>query len=139
GPTVVDPVREYERNGPIAAKARHVGYLDQRPRLEFARAEAEPFVANLPQGRIVLCLVGGGHDGGALGEAFLGAKLPPDATGVLVAAPLMPWEDRERIRQNARGRSPSQMCDCGPDTAPLIERAARIIPLAGQNTACEPL
>src|SRR5437773_7892134 len=97
-PTVFDPVREYELNGPIAAKARHVGYLDQRPRLEFARAEAEPFVANLPQGRIVLCLVGGGHDGGALGEAFLGAKLPPDATGVLVAGPLMPWEDRERMR-----------------------------------------
>ena len=138
-PTVFDPVREYELNGPIAAKARHVGYLDQRPRLEFARAEAEPFVANLPQGRIVLCLVGGGHDGGALGEAFLGAKLPPDATGVLVAGPLMPWEDRERIRQNAKGRSHFQMFDFVHDPTPLIERADRIIAMGGYNTVCEAL
>src|SRR5438034_798417 len=136
---VFEPVREYELNGPIAAKARHVGYLDQRPRLEFARAEAEPFVANLPQGRIVLCLVGGGHDGGALGEAFLGAKLPPDATGVLVAGPLMPWEDRERIRQNAKGRSHFQMFDFVHDPTPLIERADRIIAMGGYNTVCEAL
>jgi len=138
-PTVFDPVREYELNGPIAAKARHVGYLDQRPRLEFAKAEAEPFVTNLPAGRIVLCLVGGGHDGGALGEAFLQATLPPDATGILVAGPLMPWEERERIRRRAEGKSQIRVLDFVHDPTPLIERADRIIAMGGYNTVCEAL
>src|SRR5207249_3192497 len=85
------------------------------------------------------CVVGVGNDGGALGEAFLGAKLPPDATGVLVAGPLMPWEDRERIRQNAKGRSHFQMFDFVHDPTPLIERADRIIAMGGYNTVCEAL
>src|SRR5467141_193605 len=64
-PTVFDPLREYDLMESVGTKARHTGYLDQRPRLEYAKAEAAPLVANLPSGKIALCLVGGGHDGSA--------------------------------------------------------------------------
>jgi len=58
-PAVFDPVREYDFTGPMAAKTHHTGYLDQRPRLEYANAEVAPLLADLPPGRTVLCLVGG--------------------------------------------------------------------------------
>src|SRR2546427_11139203 len=83
-PAVFDPVREYGLGPDVAAKARYTGYLDQRPRLELAAGQADPMVASLPPGRLALCLVGGGHDGQALAEAFLQADLPEDMTGVLV-------------------------------------------------------
>jgi len=51
----------------------------------------------------------------------------------------MPWEDRERIRQNAKGRSHFQMFDFVHDPTPLIERADRIIAMGGYNTVCEAL
>ena len=138
-PAVFDPVREYGLNGTIAAKARHTGYLDQRPRLDFARAEEAPAVASLPPGRLALCLVGGGHDGAVVADAFLGADLPPDTTGILIAGPLMPWDKREEIRAKAQARPGFQMLDFVHDPTPLIERADRIIAMGGYNTVCEAL
>jgi predicted glycosyltransferase len=138
-PTVFDPVREYELNGSIAAKAQHTGYLDQRPRLEFATAEASSLAASLPSGKLALCLVGGGHDGGALAEAFLETDLPRDTTGVLVSGPLMPWHERQRVRRMARGRSRLHVLDFVPDPTPLVERADRVISMGGYNTVCEAL
>jgi len=138
-PNVFDPVREYDLTGPVAAKARHTGYLDQRPRLEYANAEVAPLVADLPRGKIVLCLVGGGHDGCALAEAFLQSTLPPDATGVLVTGPLMPWDVRGRIRREAQGRGQFRVLDFIHDPTPLIERADRIVAMGGYNTVCEAL
>ena len=47
-PAVYDPVREYGLFNQVAAKVHYTGYLDQRPRLEFARAQATHELANLP-------------------------------------------------------------------------------------------
>src|SRR2546430_10766261 len=47
-PAVYDPVQEYGLPDYIAARARYTGYLDQRPRLEFAQAQAGPLLATLP-------------------------------------------------------------------------------------------
>jgi len=139
-PAVFDPVREYGLTNAVAEKARYTGYLDQRPRLELARAEAAPIIENLPSGPLALCVVGGGHDGGALANAFIRADLPPDTTGVLVTGPLMPWKERLRVhRKAAQRRFRFHVLDFLPDPAPLVERADRIIAMGGYNTICEAL
>src|SRR5438067_3757662 len=138
-PAVFDPVREYDLAEHVAAKARYTGYLDQRPRLDLAGPQAAPLLENLPPGRLALCLVGGGHDGGALADAFLQADFPPDTTGVLVTGPLMPWERRQRVRDDAQRRSDIHVLDFVPNPTPLIERADRVIAMGGYNTICEVL
>jgi predicted glycosyltransferase/glutathione synthase/RimK-type ligase-like ATP-grasp enzyme len=133
-PAVYDPVREYQLPNHIVDRARYTGYVDQRPRLGFA-AQAATFVANLPPGPLALCLVGGGHDGAAVAEAFLRADLPHGMTGVVVTGPLMPGEKRERMRQG--GTKNLRVLDFVPDTTPLVERADRIVSMGGYNTICE--
>jgi predicted glycosyltransferase len=136
---VFDPVREYGLADHLAAKARYTGYLDQRPRLDLTGSQVSPLLANVPPppGRLALCLVGGGHDGAALADAFLRADLPPGMTGVLVTGPLMPSEKRERVHRDAQEHSPCQVFDFVPDPIPLIERADRVIAMGGYNTLCE--
>jgi predicted glycosyltransferase/glutathione synthase/RimK-type ligase-like ATP-grasp enzyme len=136
-PAVYDPVREYGLSDQVATKARYTGYLDQRPRLALAGAQGAAVLANVPPGKLALCLVGGGHDGGALAEAFLQADLPPDTTGLLVTGPLMPGERRRGVNESLRGRSRFQVLEFVPDPTPLIERADRVIAMGGYNTVCE--
>ena len=137
-PDVYDTVREYGVPAAAAAKAVYTGYLDQRPRLELAATLAAPLLAKLPSGRLVVCVVGGGHDGGAIAEAFLQADLPPDTTGVLVTGPLMPWEARQRVHKNGH-RPGFEVFEFVPDPTPLIARADRVIAMGGYNTVCEVL
>jgi predicted glycosyltransferase len=138
-PAVYDPVREYSVLGEAADKVRYTGYLDQRPRLEFARDEVAQGLANLPPGRLVVCVVGGGQDGAALAEAFVLADLPSDAVGVVVTGPYMPGKTRQRVRRIAERRPRLKLLDFVPDSAPLIHRADRVVAMGGYNTMCEVL
>ncbi|HEY6208551.1 MAG TPA: glycosyltransferase [Gemmatimonadales bacterium] len=137
-PTVYDPVREYGLPAHAAAKVRFTGYIDQRPRLEFAADQAASLLGKLAPGAVALCLVGGGHDGAALAETFLQCDLPPGTTGVLVTGPLMPWEKRLHVHQSRRS-SRFEVLEFLPDSAPLVERADRVIAMGGYNTVCEVL
>jgi len=123
----------------VASKVRYTGYLDQRPRLEFAGAQAAQLLANLPPGRLALCVVGGGVDGHDLAEAFVEAELPPDTTGLVVTGPYMPVEQRQRLVQRAQEHPRCDVLDFVPDAVPLINRADRIIAMGGYNTICEVL
>ena len=138
-PAVYDPVREYGVLDPVAAKVRYAGYLDERPRLQFAAVQADPLLATLPPGKLALCVVGGGHDGAALAEAFVQADLPPDTTGVVVTGLYMPEESRERLRRRAERRPRLRVFEFLPEPAALIQRAERIVCMGGYNTACEVL
>src|SRR5438552_16196647 len=51
----------------------------------------------------------------------------------------MPWEERERIRRRAEGKSQIRVLDFVHDPTPLIERADPIIAMGGYNTVCEAL
>jgi len=138
-PAVFDPVREYGVFDGVASKVRYTGYLDQRPRLEFAGAQAAQVLANLPPGRLALCVVGGGVDGHALAEAFVEAELPPDTTGLVVTGPYMPAEQRQRLLHRAQRHPRCDVLEFVPDLVPLIDRADRIIAMGGYNTICEVL
>jgi len=138
-PAVYDPVREYGLFDQVAAKVHYTGYLDQRPRLEFARAQAAQVLANLPPGRLAACVVGGGQDGAALAWAFVQADLPPDTTGVVVTGPFMPGEIRQRLRRFTETRPNFKLLEFVPEPAALIHRADRVIAMGGYNTICEVL
>src|SRR5437870_3977715 len=138
-PSIYDPVREYDLPDYAAAKVRYTGYLDQRPRLELAEAQTAALLASLPPGKVALCVVGGGHDGGALAEAFVEADFPPDTTAVMVTGPLMPWETRQRLHRAAQRRTRLELLEFVPDPVPLIERADCVIAMGGYNTVCEVL
>ena len=138
-PAVYDPVREYDLFDQVAEKVHYTGYLDQRPRLQFAGARAAHLLGGLPQGRLVVCLVGGGHDGAALAEAFVQAELPASTTGVVVTGPYMPGKTLQRLRQSAQQRSGLEVLEFVAEPAPLIQRADRVIAMGGYNTLCEVL
>ncbi|PYO92537.1 MAG: glycosyltransferase [Gemmatimonadetes bacterium] len=138
-PSVFDPVREYGVFDGVASKVRYTGYLDQRPRLAFAGAPVAPVLANLPPGKLALCVVGGGVDGHALTEAFVAAELPPDTTGLVVTGPYMPPEQRRRLLERAQHHPRCDVLEFVPDPVPLIDRADRIIAMGGYNTICEVL
>jgi predicted glycosyltransferase len=137
-PAVYDAVCEYRLPADLAAKARYVGYLDQRRRLEFADAARDPFPAlQLPPGRLALCLLGGGQDGALLAEAFAAAPLPADTNGVIVTGPFMDEAVKHRLRRVAAGVPRLRVVEFVHEPAVLVERADRIVAMAGYNTACE--
>src|SRR5204862_1340020 len=138
-PSVFDPVREYGVFDGVASKVRYTGYLDQRPRLAFAGAPVAPVLANLPPGKLALCVVGGGVDGHALAEAFVAAELPPDTTGLVVTGPYMPAPQRERLSQRAQRHPRCDVLEFVPDPLPLVDRADRVVAMGGYNTICEVL
>src|SRR6266516_1816514 len=138
-PAVYDPVRDNGVLDPVAAKVRYAGYLDERPRLRFAAAQADSLLAALPPGKLALCVVGGGQDGAALAEAFVQADLPPDTIGVVVTGLYMPEETRERLRRWAERRPRLTVFEFLSEPAALIQRADRVVSMGGYNTVCEVL
>jgi predicted glycosyltransferase len=138
-PAVYDPVREYGIFASVAAKVSYTGYLDERPRLHFTAGEGASVLANVPPGRLALCVVGGGQDGAELAEAFVRADLPPDAIGVVLTGTYMPAKRRDALRRIAEKRGRFQVLGFVPETAPLINRAYRVIAMGGYNTMCEVL
>ena len=140
-PVVYDLARECRFPDSVAAKTRHVGYLDTRRRLTCDSSTPTELVEvlGLRSRRLALCLVGGGQDGAPLAEAFLRAPLPQQFVAVVVTGPFMPPDARRRIHALAEGREDARVVDFLAEPAPLIQRADRIVAMAGYNSICDVL
>lgn len=140
-PCVYDTISEYGLVGEPQLQIRYTGYLDPCSHRSSLADSIEGVLSQLglPAGRLALCVVGGGQDGGALAAAFCRAKLPPDMNGVVVTGPLMPAEIREQLRRSASGRDRFRVLEFVADPEPLMHLADRVISMGGYNTVCEVL
>ena len=102
-PAVYDPVREYGFSAAVAAKVRYTGYLDRRLRWDDEEPDRGAMLAtlDLPEGRLILCQLGGGQDGASLAEAFVRAQLPEGTIGVLLTGPYLPAAVQRELRRLA--------------------------------------
>lgn len=138
-PAVFDTVAEYRFGPAITAMASYTGYLDQ--------IEADPTHTlgsiaglTLEDGqRLVLCMCGGGEDGGPLARAFAAAPLADDQVGVILTGPFMPDADRDALRRVAAERDRLRVLEFCPDPLPLLRRADRVVLMGGYNSVSEVL
>jgi predicted glycosyltransferase len=140
-PAVFDTVREYGFVDEVAAKSRYLGFLDQSRWLDFDPGGNDDGMEGLlpREGRMALCLVGGGEDGAPLAEAFVQADFPKDTTGVLLTGPLMPARNRCLLRRYAENRSHLRVIEFLSQPIPLVRRADRVVAMGGYNTVSEVL
>ncbi|MBA2451755.1 MAG: glycosyltransferase [Chloroflexia bacterium] len=140
-PAVYDPVVEYGFPSDIAAKVRYTGYLDQCARLNLDEATGRDLLAglNLPDGKLALCMVGGGQDGSRVAEAFAQADLPSGTNGVVLTGPFMPEETQRRLRGYAVSNPRLRILDFVQEPGFLMQRADSVVAMGGYNTVCEVL
>ncbi|HSM80933.1 MAG TPA: glycosyltransferase [Nodosilinea sp.] len=139
-PAIYDPRREYRFPADITAKMRPLGYLNRRPRRPQQNAALLAQIQQLalpPEGELVLCQVGGGQDGAALALAFAQAPVPVGTTAVLLTGPFMPAEVQQQLRALALGNPRLRLVDYLAEPTLLLERASRVVAMAGYNTTCE--
>jgi predicted glycosyltransferase len=140
-PRVFDPAVEYDMPADLRERVRYSGYLDRLAAAPPARANlaARRRELRLPDGRLALCVVGGGEDGHRLAEAFARATLPAGATGVIVAGPFMAGDERDALHALARGRHDLRVLDFVADAESLVAFADDVVAMGGYNTVCEVL
>jgi predicted glycosyltransferase len=140
-PAVYNMIDEYRFPPAIASKIQFVGYLDQRKRLSFAGPPVQDAreAAQIPAGRLMLCLLGGGQDGDRLAEAFAQAQLPSDACGVIVTGPFMSTQTQSRLREAAANNVRLRVLSFINEPTALVAQAERVIAMGGYNTVCEVL
>src|SRR3954463_6315059 len=138
-PRVFDPAGEYDLPADLRAMVRYAGYLDRhangRPTGEDLAQRRRQL--ELPQGRIALCVLGGGEDGDRLAAAFARAEMPADTTGVVVAGPFMADEGRGGPHALADDRDDMRVLDFVPDGDALVALADDVVAMGGYNTVCE--
>ncbi len=138
-PYVYDLVSECGMSEVVGAKAKYTGYLDchNYEDSDPAALSLESLIgAELP-GRVALCLVGGGEDGGALAHTFADTPLPPDMTGVILPGPFMPEAIRKRLHEKAENDPKLYVIDFVARIGEIVRRADRVVTMGGYNTLCE--
>jgi len=140
-PAVYNMIDEYRFPPAIASRIQFVGYLDQRTRLSFTGQPVQDAreAAQIPPGRLMLCLLGGGQDGDRLAEAFAQAELPSDACGVIVTGPFMSSQTQRRLRDAATTNPRLRILSFINEPTALVAQAERVIAMGGYNTVCEVL
>jgi predicted glycosyltransferase len=133
-----DSVQAYAFPTTVAARTHFCGYIRrQDPVRSPADLRAE---LDLGEDPFVLVTTGGGGDGVALEETFLGALDHLDRRGalqaVIIAGPLMAAAEHARLQERAQGR-PVRLLPFHPDVPGLMRASALVVAMGGYNTACE--
>ena len=95
---------------------------------------------NQPEGDYLLVTAGGGGDGAELMNQVLDtyAAYPEEQRPLLlVLGPLMPTEERERIRARAKAFPQASVIEFDNRMEALIDGAKAIVSMGGYNTFCE--
>jgi predicted glycosyltransferase len=132
---IFDQVAEYGYGRALAERVRYVGYLDRRP--AFARDGIRPDV--IPEGRFVVCTVGGGQDGYALADAFAAAPAAVGLTRLLVTGPFMPADQRQALHRRAARTDDLLVREFVTEPTYLLEHADAVVCMGGYNTVNEVL
>ncbi|MGI9455654.1 MAG: glycosyltransferase family protein [Aeoliella sp.] len=134
---IYDLISEYGMPDKVSNKVTFTGYIDQSARVGVSHASTTQLLDTFSaRGPICACLVGGGQDGVSLAQAFIDA-LPEEGTvGVLVSGPFMPPADMRHLQSLAKQRDNVYVLDFLPEADLLIERADRVVAMAGYNTVC---
>jgi predicted glycosyltransferase len=140
-PRIYNMVEEYDFPPGVAEKVRFAGYLDQRKRIQLAdRTQLDPLELDLKlDGRLILCLLGGGQDGDLLAETFSQVEFPRNACGVIVTGPFMSPQMRQRLQRRADANPRLSVLTFVSEPTRLVKRAERIVAMGGYNTVCEAL
>ena len=140
-PAIYNMIDEYRFPPTISSKIRFVGYLDQRKRVGFASDDVPDLIESgqVPNGRLMLCLLGGGQDGDRLAEAFSEAELPENAYGVIVTGPFMSAQTQRRLQERSLDNPRLRVLNFIKEPTMLVQRAERVIAMGGYNTVCEVL
>ena len=96
--------------------------------------------ANRPEGDYILVTAGGGGDGADLMHDVLAAYRTPAAPllpALLVLGPLMPTEERDAIRNEARTLPNVSVIEFDNRMESLIAGASAVVGMGGYNTFCE--
>ena len=134
---VYDPVAEYALPEPIARRLQFTGYIDQSGRVGVAEAKTIRLLDSIAErGPIVACLVGGGQDGALIARTFIDAMPDRGRVGVVVTGPFMTPAEMDVLAEMAAERSNIHLMDFVPEADLLIERAERVVAMAGYNTVC---
>jgi predicted glycosyltransferase len=136
-PRVFDPAAEYELPADIREIVRYSGYIDRDTAEPAPEPDARRRQLGLPDGRIALCVLGGGEDGDRLAAAFARAELPAGTTGVIVAGPFMEDAQRAALHALADGRADLRVLDFVPDAHTLVAVADDVVAMGGYNSVCE--
>lgn len=137
-----DVVSEYGFSNRVSRKMNYTGYLNRRPATGPTQQQIQDVLSPLclPEGKLALCMVGGGQDGGEVATAFAQAPLPEGMNALLLTGPFMPANLRERIVHLASAPSSRlRVMEFTNDTAPLLAAADRVVCMGGYNTICEVL
>jgi predicted glycosyltransferase/uncharacterized protein YbjT (DUF2867 family) len=126
-----DPLVEYRLPGSVASRVTFTGYLVDQA-IEFSPPDSD-------QGRMAVCVLGGGEDGQRTAQVFIDAMThlrPSEWSATLVTGPLMAAETFRRLDEAAL--QIGVRCLRFVDDVPALLRAANVVvAMGGYNTICE--
>jgi predicted glycosyltransferase len=139
-PRVYDPVREYGLPADVTTKLSYTGYL-RRGGDSAAETDATKWQCQaqtlMQRGKTLLCMVGGGQDGGELARLICRSQLPGDTHAVILTGPYMPTQIKHELLAMAAERPELQVLEFHPEPTLLMRQADRVISMGGYNSVSE--
>jgi predicted glycosyltransferase len=136
---IFDAARDYWFPDDVLPKLVYTGYFDLRERLRHAPREELAWVKRLGlrERDTVLCLLGGGEDGGALAASFAGISLPPGWRALIVTGPYLPPAAAEQLARRQAADPDFRVLEFVREPMALVEECRCVVAMGGYNTTWE--